>query len=241
MKMESKMYLFDNIDRKRILLAISLIAIGTLGRISLHDFFNSINNPFTTNGFLDVFFIIAVISILSGILLGKYFVFIIPICVIILTDIYYAFIDTINYALWPSGLFLFTYSGFVFIALIGLYTKRKSDINIAFIPKLFGTSVISVILYDIWTNFGFWLTYSKLGFYPQNIQGLVTVFLGGIPFMIWHIISFSILLVIVLIPIVLVKDKLIMMENLNLNYSEKLYLTIATIFLISISIITSII
>lgn len=235
------MKIIDDINKQKLLLSISLILIGVISRISLHDFFNSINNPFAASGFLDVFFIIAVISILSGILLGKFYVFFIPICVILLTDFYYALIDPINYAIWPSGLFLFTYSGFVFIALLGLFTKKKSDLNFTFIPKILGAGIIGIIIYDLWTNFGFWLIYSKLGFYPQNIQGLISVIIAGIPFMLWHILSSSLLLCLVIIPLLLFVDKPLISHNLKLKTRDKILIFSGTVFLIFASIITTII
>jgi hypothetical protein len=235
------MKLLANIDKQKIMLAFILVTLGVISRISLHDFFNNINNPFTTNGFLDVFFIIAVISILSGLLLGKYYVLIVPICVILITDIFYGIVDPINNALWSSWLFLFTTSGYVFIALIGLFTKRKLKINLSFFPKIFGSGIIGVIIYDLWTNFGFWLSYSKLGFYPQNFQGLASVFISGIPFMLWHILSFSLLLSTILLPIILIKDNPLFSENFMLKPIEKVYIISFTIILISASIITALI
>ena len=133
------MNILEKFDTKKIIIASFLIIIGVFSRITFHDFFNSINNPFTNNGFLDVFFIIALISIFSGILLGKYYVFLVPISVIIITDIFYGIINPINNALWTTWLFLFTISGYIFIALIGLYTKRNSKFDIVFIPKLLGS------------------------------------------------------------------------------------------------------
>jgi hypothetical protein len=235
------MKLLENIDRQKIILAILLITIGVISRISLHDFFNAINNPFASSGFLDVFFIIAVISILSGVLLGKYFVFIIPICVISITDIFYGIVDPINSALWTTWLFLFTTSGYIFIALIGFIIKRKSKVKINFLPKIFGAGIGSVIIYDLWTNFGFWLSYSKLGFYPQNIQGLVSVLIGGIPFMLWHVLSFSLLLTAILIPITLNIHQPIFSQKFILKPIEKIFILTATLFLMGASIITAII
>ena len=235
------MKLFENINKQKIILSSLLISIGVFCRIFLHDFFNNINNPFSSNGFLDVFFIIAVIAILSGILLGKYFVFIIPICVILITDIFYGIVNPINSALWTTWLFLFTTSGYIFIALIGFIIKRKSKINISFFPKILGAGVVSVIIYDLWTNFGFWLSYSKLGFYSQNIQGLITVYIGGIPFMIWHMLSFSILLTTILIPIMLNIHLPLFSQKFILKPIEKVLILTATLTLMGASIITAII
>ena len=136
--------------------------------------------------------------------------------------IFYGIVDPINTALWTTWLFLFTTSGYVFIAIIGLYTRRHSKFDMSFIPKILGAGIIGIIVYDLWTNFGFWLSYSKLGFYPQTYEGLFSVFIGGIPFMLWHILSFSIVLTIILIPIIKYKDLSILSYKniLNRNIAE---------------------
>ena len=235
------MILSNRIDKKKLMIASLLIIIGVSFRLALHDFFNSINNPFATSGYLDVFFIIALISIFSGILIGKYFTFIIPLCVIGITDIFYGIVDPINTALWSTWLFLFTTTGYIFIALIGFYSRKNSKFNFSFIPKILGAGIFSIIIYDFWTNFGFWLSYSKLGFYPQTISGLITVFIGGLPFMLWHILSFSITLIIILIPIIHFKGLSKISYNIILKPKEKIYILSATLILITASIITAII
>jgi hypothetical protein len=235
------MKLFEKIDKQKIMISCLLIIIGVISRITLHDFFNGLNNPFGSNGFLDVFFIIALISLLSGILLGKFYVFIVPICVIAITDIFYGIVDPINTALWSTWLFLFTTSGYVFIALLGLYSRNKSEFNMNFIPKILGIGIIGIISYDIWTNFGFWLSYSKLGFYPQTLGGLISVFTGGIPFMLWHILSTSFALILVSIPLVLYKEKYKLSQRTILKPTENAYILGASIVLMILSIITAII
>ena len=230
-----------NIDKQKIKIAILLIFVGVLGRIAFHDFFNNINLPFTEYGFLDVFFIIALVSIFSGILLGKYFVFIIPLCVISITDIYFGIINPVNTALWSTWLFLFTTSGYVFIALFGMLSKRKSKFEIKYIPKFLGIGFIGIIIYDLWTNFGFWLSYSKLGFYPQTFSGLLSVYFSGIPFMLWHLLSFSIVFSLTLIPIIIYKKNTNILTVPLLKPTEKIYILCTTLILVVASIISTLI
>lgn len=230
-----------NIDKQKIKIAIFLIFIGVIGRITLHDFFNNINLPFTEYGFLDVFFIIALVSIFSGILLGKYYVFIIPLCVISLTDIYFGIINPVNSALWSTWLFLFTTSGYIFIALIGIFSRRKNKFEIQYIPKFLGIGFIGIIIYDLWTNFGFWLSYSKLGFYSQTFSGLATVVIGGVPFMLWHLLSFSIVFSLTLIPIIIYKKNSILLTAPFLKPTEKIYILCSTLILVVASIISALI
>jgi hypothetical protein len=228
-------------DRQKIMLAGLLIAIGVLGRLILHDFFNGISNPFAEFGFLDVFFVVALVAIFSGVLLGKYYTFIVPLCVLIITDIYYAFVDPINAAIYTSWLFLFTLSGYVFIALIGAFTRKKSKLNMMFVPKLLGAGVVGIVIYDLWTNFGFWLAYSKLGYYPQTIEGLGTVYLGGVPFMVWHLLSTSVALAVIIIPLMYLKKHEILTKEFVVKPIEKYVITGATVFLIVASILTAMI
>lgn len=235
------MNISEKIDISKIKLASLLILIGVIGRILLHDYFNSISIPFAEYGFLDVFFIIALISIISGILIGKYYVFIVPICIIAITDIFYGIIDPINISYWYSWLFLFTTSGYVFLALLGSYTRKNSNINMNFIPKILGAGIFGVIIYDLWTNFGFWLGFSKLGYYPQTFQGLISVFIGGIPFMIWHILSLSLALTIITTPLVIYKEKINFSSTIFLKPTEKVYIISVTLILITASIISALI
>jgi cation transport ATPase len=177
--------------KQNIIIAILLIMIGVIGRITLHDIFAGINNPISTAGYLvplDMFFIVAGISLYTGVLLNKYYALVVPLCIICLTDIFYAIIEPTSVALWMTWLFLFTWSGYVVISSLG-FTLKKKNLKI---PTLMGIGVIGVIFYDIWTNFGFWLSYSKLGYYTQDINGLSMVYIGGLPTMLWHILSTSI-------------------------------------------------
>ncbi len=233
------------INKQKILLAGLLIAIGVLGRIILHDFFNDIANPWDQSGLsvLDVFFIIATVSIFSGILLGKYYALFIPIIVIVISDIFYAFVSPVNVLIYTTYLFLFTITGYIFISLIGFYTKKKSKLNITFIPKILGSGIIGIIIYDLWTNFGFWLSFSRL--YPDYLSptfgGLIEAYTWGIPVMIWHILSGAIAITIITIPLVYLKKHKILQADFKLKPFEKYVIASTTILLIGISIITAVI
>ena len=237
------MEIINKIDKQKLILAGLLITIGVFSRILLHDFFNGIANPWDESGFglLDVFFVTAVVAIISGVLLGKYYTIIVPIAVLFASDIFYAAIypEVAGLALYTSWLFLFTVSGYVFMALLGFYIKKKSKINYTFIPKLFGVGILGIVIYDLWTNFGFWLTYSRLGWYPMNIEGLAIVYSGGIPFMIWHMLSAGIALTLIAIPLIYFKEHKILKHEIILKPVEKYILASATIFLIFISIIST--
>jgi len=229
-------------NKDKLMLAGLLVAIGVLSRILLHDFFNGIINPISTGGYpmpLDVFFAIAAVSVFSGVLLGKYYTLIIPVCVLGITDIFYALIDPVNAASWLTWLFLFTWSGYVVLALTGYLTKRKSEINKMFIPKILGASALGIVFYDLWSNFGFWLAYSKLGFYPQNVDGLAMVYIGGIPSMIWHLLSTTLAIAFVAMPIFYLKEHGLISKTLVLKPVEKYVIASATVILMTASILTA--
>ena len=238
------MDIINKTDKQRLILAGLLIIIGVVSRILLHDFFNGIANPWDQSEFgavLDVFFVTAIIAILSGVLLGKYYTIIVPIAVLFASDIFYAIIDPeeAGLALYTSWLFLFTVSGYVFMALLGFYVKKKSKINYTFIPKLFGVGILGIVIYDLWTNFGFWLTYSRLGWYPMNIEGLATVYSGGIPMMIWHILSAGIALTVIAIPLIYFKEHEILKREIVIKPMENYILASATIILVTLIIIST--
>lgn len=234
-----------DVNMQKILLAVLLISIGFLSRIILHDFFNNITNPWEQSGLLglDVFFVIATVSIFSGIILGKYYALIIPITVIVISDVFYAFVNPVNVLLYTTYLFLFTVTGYVFISLLGFYTKKKSKLNKAFIPKIFGAGIVGIIIYDLWTNFGFWLSFSRL--YPDylspTISGLITAYTWGMPMMIWHIISGSIAITIISVPLILLKEHRIFQIDYTLKPFEKYSIAGATFVLMTVSIISAII
>lgn len=197
----------DNISK--IIIAVSLVAIGVIGRLTLAELlpgspsiyltFNGISQPMFM---MDMFFLIAIIAILSGLLLGSYYAFFVPVSVMLITDI----IIGNNY------IFLFTWSGFAIIGLVALILKIKNKFTIQKTPLIFGAGIGSVILYDLWTNFGCWL-----GWYPKSLEGLALCYTAGLPFMLWHILSTTIAMAVIVLPIVYLKEN----KTIELDYSIK--------------------
>ena len=151
---------------------------------------------------MDLFFIVAIIALLSGLLLGSYYAFIVPISVILITDI----------ILGNDYIFLFTWSGFAMIGLVGYILKAKNKFTIKKTPTIFGAGIGSVLLYDLWTNFGCWL-----GWYPHTVAGLSTCYTVALPFMLWHVLSTTIAIGLVVIPIAYLKEH----KTLELDYTIK--------------------
>jgi hypothetical protein len=182
-------------NKNKIISAILLIVIGVSIRLILHEVF-----------FLDLLFVIAVISFLSGLLLGGYYTFIIPISIMIITDS----------IIGNNAILLFTWSGFAVIGLIGYLMKSRLSLTLKKAPLFLGAGIGSILIYDIWTNFGCWL---GAGFimYPKTISGLTACYLNAIPFTLWHLLSTAAALTLVLIPIIYLKEQ----ESSNIKYSVK--------------------
>ena len=186
-------------NRERILAGIILVTIGVLSRITFTNLL-SYTPPLylTLNGItqplfmLDVFFVVALIAFLSGYLLGGYYSFIIPLSVMIISDV----------LLGNTFIFLFTWSGFALIGLIGYYLQTKQYKGVRHLPSILGGSIGSILLYDLFTNFGSWL-----GWYPATLQGLATCYTVALPFMLWHLLSTTIALTTVIVPILYLQKK----------------------------------
>jgi hypothetical protein len=208
--MEEKYMIGKILDEKnRIIAALTLIILGVICRILLKGVM------------MDVFFIIAVVSILSGLLLGGYYTFIVPISIMIITDL----------IIGNNMIFLFTWSGFAILAVIGYLLKSKQSLTIRKAPMIIGSGIAGILIYDLWTNFGCWL-----GWYPHTFEGLATCYTVAIPFTLWHLITTTIALTAVIIPLTLLNKDV----DINIKPLKK-HTTIAIPALLMIAAIISII
>lgn len=203
--------MYDRIKehKSKIITASLLITLGVVARLTLSEFLpNTPELYITLNGItqpilsMDLFFVVAIISILSGLLLKSYYVFLVPVSVLIITDI----------IIGNNLIFLFTWSGFAIIGLIAYILKLKNKFTIQNIPTIFGAGIGSVLLYDLWTNFG-----SFLGWYPKTISGLTLCYTLAIPFTLWHILSTTIAMAVIVIPVVYIIEN----KNIKLDFSIK--------------------
>jgi len=155
-----------------------LIGIGIIGRLFLRKYIPQVN--FCV---FDMFALVAAPCLLSGILGGSYRLAT-PFAIMFVTDAYfYGF--NFSYSLKFIGMIcFFTWSGFLFISMLGGLAKNSKYK----VLKLTGLGIISVLIYDLWTNFGFWLG----PFYQHNLQGLILCYINAIPFTIGHLISTAI-------------------------------------------------
>ncbi len=145
--------------------AISVFILGFVGRIVLHDYPN--------------FETVMVASFLSALVLPRNWTFVVTISMIVSSDVYLGYFS-------GSKIILFTYSGFLFVSL--LTSKFKDNIKGGIKPgtvyKFGGAGILVTLMYDIWTNFGvFLLTYN------HTLDNLILVYVLGLPFMLYHLIS----------------------------------------------------
>lgn len=130
------------------MLAISLIIIGILLRFV----------PHAAN-----FSPVAAIAIFSGAYLNKRYALLVPLCLMIISDIFLGYHNVIP----------FTWGAFAVITILGFFIKNNKNI-----ASIFFTSLLSASLFYIVTNFGVWL----MGWYPHNWKGLMDCYIMGLPF-----------------------------------------------------------
>ena len=178
--------------------AIAVFTLGFLGRIVLHDYPN--------------FETVMVASFLSALVLPRNWTFIVTISMIVASDIYLGYFG-------GSKIILFTYSGFLFISL--LTSRFKNNIQGGFKPitvyKFGASGVILTLTYDIWTNFGvFLLTYN------HTLENLVFVYILGLPFMLYHLISSLVTFTLIGFPFYIISlygiNNNLNMEDENISY-----------------------
>ncbi len=132
------------------MLALLLLASGILMRLIPHA------PNFTP---------VAAISLFGGVYLNRKHAILLPLSLMIISDIFIGLHDTV----------LFTWGSFVLIAVIGLWVRHHKSFG-----TILASNLISAVLFFVITNFGSWL--SNLHMYPHTFQGLVSCYTLAIPF-----------------------------------------------------------
>jgi len=213
----------------RLTLAVLLVLTGVIARITVNgllphtpDLYLNLNGISQPMFMMDLFFIVAIISIISGLLLGGYYTFIIPISVMAFSDI----------ILGNTFIFLFTWSGFVIIAMIGYFLKKEDVLSFRKTPQILGAGIGAVIVYDLWTNFGCFL-----GWYPKTLGGLSMCYTVALPFMFWHILSTTAALTLIIIPVIYLNKKGILKTDYTIKPFERKVSLVVPALLIVLSFI----
>jgi hypothetical protein len=210
-------------DLHQIILMIGFIVIGTLGRYIL------VNSDIPPN-----FEIIMVITFLAVIFIKPTIAIFVPLFSMIFSDILLG--NTIFVGSQMNRIVLFTYSGFALIALINVFNRERfkksfENIKIKNISIAAGLGIGFVLIYDVWTNFGWWYL-----IYPHNLSSLSGVFIAGIPFMIYHLISGVITFVFIALPIIaLVSSKTDIRLPMNIKNIHKIPVVIIVLCLVALS------
>lgn len=184
------------IDIKQILVMMILISIGTISRYVLCEFGLQ---PFPN------FEIIMVITFLAVMLLKPTIAMFVPLLSMVLSDLLIG--NPIFIGSQMNRIVLFTYSGFVMIALINVFNKERfkrgfKEIQLKNVGIAAGFGIGFVLIYDVWTNVGWWYL-----MYPHTVNSLALVFTAGIPFMIYHLISGVVTFVVIALPILVYVSK----------------------------------
>jgi len=131
------------------MVALSLIIIGILLRFTPH---------------LPNFTPVAAIALFSGAYLNKKYALVIPLVLMMLSDLFIGMHNVI----------FFTWGSFILITLLGLWLKKRKSIFGAISMSL-GSSLIFYLV----SNFGVWL----MGWYPHDLTGLINCYVMALPFL----------------------------------------------------------
>ncbi|MFY9402730.1 MAG: DUF6580 family putative transport protein [Candidatus Omnitrophota bacterium] len=107
---------------------------------------------------------VAAIALFSGAYLKRRYAILVPLLLMALTDVF----------IGVHNVLIFTWGCFVLSALLGrVLHKHKGIIPVA------GMSLFSSFIFYIVTNFGVW----AMGWYPQNLKGLIDCYILALPFL----------------------------------------------------------
>ena len=130
------------------MLAIALLIFGITARLLPHEY------NFTP---------VTAIALFGGAYLSRRYAVILPLALMVISDIFIGLHDTI----------FFTWGSVILIALLGTQIKDRKTPAI-----VLGSSLVSALLFFIITNFGAWLS----DLYPHNFNGLIDCYTLAIPF-----------------------------------------------------------
>ncbi len=173
--------------KKKAVMAGVLISVGVVARLWLYALLPDTPHLYITLAgirqplfMMDIFFMVAAASLVAGRYLGRIWAFVVPVMIMAVTDL----------LLGNSWIFLFTWSGFVMMGGIGYLSKSQG------MAKFMGFGILSVLAYDLWTNFGCWL-----GWYTHTFQGLLLCYTVALPFMLWHVVATALVLPVFSLPL----------------------------------------
>ncbi len=180
------------------------------------------------------FELIMVLTFLGALFLRPTLAFLVPLCSMICSDLLLG--NPVFIGSQMNKIVLFTYSGFLLIAFVNILVRNKLQPHLQYLQTktiglVVGIGIVSTLCYDIWTNIGWWYL-----LYPHTPEAFVSVFVAGIPFMMYHLISTAITFIVIGIPlIVLMKNTQILAHPKKHTSLHYLPLAAVTLFFIGLS------
>jgi hypothetical protein len=179
------------------------------------------------------FEIIMVLTFVSLFLIRPSLVFIIPLSSMILSDLLLG--NPVFIGSSMNKIVLFTYTGFLISAFLFQKTSKTthhslSQLSLKSIGLTIGIGMVSTLLFDVWTNTGWWYI-----MYPHSIESLASVFISGVPFMIYHQLStvFTFLTVAIPMGYLLTKKYHITLPKPSLKTIEKIpFIAVTSVLII---------
>jgi len=107
---------------------------------------------------------VAAIALFAGVYLNRKYAFLVPLLLMIMCD----------FVIGLHNVIPFTWGAFIAITFLGLWVKKHKSFS-----RTLGASLVSSVLFYIVTNFGVW----AMGWYPPTMQGLVSCYVMGLPFL----------------------------------------------------------
>jgi len=215
----------ESVNIMQVVWMTILIGIGTIGRYVLYAMGVQ---PFPN------FEIIMVVTFLAVMLLKPTVAIFVPLLSMVLSDLLIG--NPIFIGSQMNRIVLFTYSGFAIIALINVFNRDRfkrgfGELRLKNGIFAAGLGVGFVLLYDVWTNVGWWYL-----MYPHNMQSLAMVFTAGIPFMVYHLISGVVTFVFIALPVlVFVSKKTTLEVPFKIKNVNKIPVAVIALCLIALS------
>ncbi len=190
--------------RSELVIGLGLIVFGLLGRYFLVGYGVQ---PFPN------FEVIMVVTFLAMLLMRPWVAFLIPLVCMVGSDLLIG--NPIFVGEHMNRIVLFTYSGFAILAAVSFLLRHRlqplyQSMRVRTIGITAGLGVGFVLLYDCWTNLGWWYL-----LYPHTVGALGMVFSAGVPFMVYHILSGLVTFTFIGVPVLLIVTRKLSLPSLQ--------------------------
>lgn len=147
----------NKMNKKKLLIAISLIIFAVITRLLLRD----LPNVET----------ITVTALLAGSMLGGFYAVAVGLAAMAISDM----------IIGNDAILVFTWGAFAVIGLLGLILRNKKKQSFKYILQMTGLGMMASLFFYFFTNFGVWLLWPQM--YAHTWQGLLQCYVMGLPFL----------------------------------------------------------